>query len=114
MLPYHGLGGAGLERLCFELLLSMGYEPRDSKTDAQWVLAKRLAKLCPLGGKDLLLLDEVLTLIESAAEIETLSRAEMCNRVRHAYFGYKTADDLLATRASRPWPSSISSRGPTS
>jgi len=27
-LPYHELGGPGLERLCFALLQSMGYEPR--------------------------------------------------------------------------------------
>ncbi len=27
-LPYHDLGGPGLERMCFELLLSKGYEPR--------------------------------------------------------------------------------------
>jgi len=27
-LPYHGLEGSGLERLCYQLLLSRGYEPR--------------------------------------------------------------------------------------
>src|SRR5258706_90098 len=27
-LPFHDLGGAGLERLCYELLLAQGYEPR--------------------------------------------------------------------------------------
>jgi len=27
-LPYHDLGASGLERLCYELLLSKGYEPR--------------------------------------------------------------------------------------
>jgi hypothetical protein len=27
-LPFHDLGGAGLERLCYEILLAKGYEPR--------------------------------------------------------------------------------------
>ena len=59
---------------------------------------KRLAKLGALCGRDLYLLDEVLTLIESPAEIDTFSPAEMYNRVRRAYFDYKIADDLPATR----------------
>ena len=59
---------------------------------------KRLAKLGALCGRDLYLLDEVLTLIESPAEIDTFSPAEMYNRVRRVYFDYKTADDLPATR----------------
>lgn len=59
---------------------------------------KRLARLNSLCGNDLLLLDEVLRLIESPAEIDTLSPAEMYDRVRCEYFENKTADDLQATR----------------
>jgi uncharacterized protein YoaH (UPF0181 family) len=58
----------------------------------------RVSKLHALCGSNLLLLDEVLGLLESAVEIDTVSTAKMYERVRRAYFSFKTADELRATR----------------
>ena len=59
---------------------------------------QRFSKLVALCGRDLYLLDEVLTLIGSPSEIEALSPAGVFELVRKAYFGYKPAADFPVTR----------------
>jgi len=58
----------------------------------------RVAKLHALCGSNLLLLDEVLELLRSATDIDTFSAGDMYERVRRAYFSFRTADELRKTR----------------
>jgi DNA polymerase III delta prime subunit/uncharacterized protein YoaH (UPF0181 family) len=59
---------------------------------------QRVAKLKALCASNLLLFDEMLLLLGSATDIDTLSAASMYERVRRAYFSLRTADELRATR----------------
>ncbi|HXH39302.1 MAG TPA: hypothetical protein VNN08_11795, partial [Thermoanaerobaculia bacterium] len=58
----------------------------------------RLSTLSAVCGRDLFLLDELLTRLASPRDIDTLSPSGMYDMVRHAYFGKRTADDFPITR----------------
>ncbi len=71
---------------------------RFQRPDLDRLSGERLKRLFALSGRDLLVLDEVLSRIESPRDIEGLTPSILFDRLRGQYFGGRTADELPATR----------------